>query len=205
MPAVTVIRTVIGGVAALAIVSVAAYGLFMYYMFGGLTVPHLSGWEVPLPDGATIAVHGVGETSFHSSGAQFEATYQHTADAPVESIGDWHGDTWTPTAYVAGGSELRRSPHHQQLSRKQTGQWRQRRSKSPVEVQIKYNCLDLKLTLQNDGDRVQRQYQLQGIVEEPQCTETLMPSRSALVLRVDRKSDSADFLSDRQSPFAGGK
>ena len=55
------------------------------------------------------------------------------------------------------------------------------------------------------GDDVERQDQLEGIIEQSKSAEPCIPSGCPFVRRVDGERDAADFARDGQSPFASGQ
>jgi hypothetical protein len=122
-------RTVVKFVAALAIVVIAVYGLFMYYVFaalvGALGVPHIYRTVVPLPDDAAIVVQAVGETAYRSYGYELEASYKPSdAQSGPEAIGRWHGDAYLPATCVSGKLILFVPEPSQMFVRTAGGKWK---------------------------------------------------------------------------------
>src|SRR5229473_4172999 len=100
--------TMVKGLLALATSAGVLYALFLYYgiaiVLGAFGVPTTYGWTLPLPDGSTIAIRGIGETAYRGYGAWYEATYRPASgDGRSGVIGTWYGKIVpSPVAYAAG-------------------------------------------------------------------------------------------------------
>ena len=58
------------------------------------------------------------------------------------------------------------------------------------------------LTVQSCSNRFEGQYELQGVIKEPQRGETFVPGCGSIVLCVSSEGDSTNFLSQRKRAFA---
>jgi hypothetical protein len=73
-------------------------------VLGAFGVPTTYGWTLPLPDGSTIAIRGIGETAYRGYSAWYEATYRAASgDGRSGAIGTWYGKIGlSPVVYAAG-------------------------------------------------------------------------------------------------------
>jgi hypothetical protein len=116
--------------AAIVIVPVVLWGLFMYYAFaaiaGVLAVPHIYRSNVPLANGGSIVIEAVGETAFRSYGYNIRASYHPSAaQGGSEEIGSWHGDAYLPATYTSGKLIVFVPESSQMFVRTASGIWKQ--------------------------------------------------------------------------------
>jgi hypothetical protein len=122
--------TVVKIIAAIVIVPVVLWGLFMYYAFaviaGVLAVPRIYRSNVPLADGGSIVMEAVGETAYRFYGYNIKANYHPSAaQGGSEEIGSWHGDAYLPATYTSGKLIVFVPESSQMFVRATSGAWKQ--------------------------------------------------------------------------------
>jgi hypothetical protein len=122
--------TLVKIIAAIVIVPVVLWGLFMYYAFavivGVLAVPRIYRSNVPLADSGSIVIEAVGETAYRSYGYNIKANYHPpAAHGGSEEIGSWHGDAYLPATYTLGRLIVFVPEPSQMFVRTASGNWKQ--------------------------------------------------------------------------------
>lgn len=122
--------TVVKIIAAIVIVPVVLWGLFMYYAFaviaGVLAVPRIYRLNVPLADGGSIVIEAVGEMAYRFYGYNIKANYHPSSgQGGSEEIGSWHGEAYLPATYTSGKLIVFVPESSQMFVRTTSGAWKQ--------------------------------------------------------------------------------